>query len=1043
MMMLLFLLGMNESVYSQDNDGDGFTVAGGDCNDSDTTIYPGATEIPDDGIDQDCNGFDLITCYMDADMDGYGDAVTIVYAPDGSCDLSQQESYDNTDCDDANPDMYPGNVETLCDGIDNNCNGMADDDKDTDFDGVSYCSGDCDDNDNTVYPGAPEICGDGLDNNCDGFGDLMTVSTGTNVSCYGVCDGSAFVTASEGPQPYTYLWNDTLSQITDTAYNLCAGTYVVSVTDNNGCTATDSVIITEPDTLTLTITSITPSTCSLGNGGACVSITGGTLPYVFPYVPLWDDPGATTGNCITGAFAGVYNPIAMDTNGCTATILVVIPDTGPTIDSIVTTDVTCNGDANGTAQAFVSGGTAPFTYVWKDGGGDTIGTSNPVFGLIGGTYTLTYIDSNGCIASGAFSIIEPTPIASAIISSTPPSCFGICDGSITVAVGGGTVPYSYLWNPSGQTTATATGLCTGTYNVLITDANGCTTTNSDSLIEPDLLVVTPSVTDVSCFGDADGAICLNVQGGTPFYSYIWSPPVGSSSCVTNLTAGNYNVAVFDVNGCIAFQTMTVNEPTLLIASGISSPSTCGDANGIAIVYPSGGTPPYMYLWSDPNNQTNDTATGLLAGNYTVIITDANGCTLTFPITVTNTTPTPTIDTITTIDVDCNGAATGTATVLMNAGCRPLTYQWNTTPVQTDSTATGLLAGTYTVIVSDSFGQTDSASITILEPDSMTLITFGDALICYGDSTQISVTAFGGTGAYMYSWSQGLSDSAVHMVSPAPGMITTYTVVVTDANGCIASDFVTVSVNPPLSITTADVSMCEGDNTIITAVASGGNGGPYFYMWDNGDSASSITVSPSVTTIYIVVVSDGCSTNDTAYAIVTVNPIPTVAFSDSVSGSTVFFTDLSTISGGAINGWTWGFGDGAGTSFDQNPTYTYINDGNYEVCLTVTSSAGCSNDFCDSVAVIGTAIQEQNFESSVNIYPNPTEGLITFDIELSKAGDIEIQIYNVLGELLYSKAVQKIKKTRHEVNMGRLANGVYFVKLVTSDSSINKKIILYK
>jgi len=570
---------------------------------------------------------------------------------------------------------------------------------------------------------------------------LVVTLTSNNVNCNGACDGNATVSVSGGALPYTYQWDSLAGfQITQTAINLCAGSYSVTVTDANGCFTSVAVLINEPQILDLIVSSVTPSTCGSDNGSACVNVIGGVAPYVF----TWNDPFTTVGACIFNQYAGSYNVTVADANGCSFTMPVLINDiVAPIIDSIIITDVTCAGDGNGTAEVFATGDSLalPLTYLWKDNLGNPISTITFVSGLSGGTYTVTVTDNNGCVTSGVAVIFEPNPIASAILSSTDASCFGVCDGDATVMAGGGTTPYTYLWISNGQTNDTATGLCAGLHIVQITDANGCTTTNSDSIFEPELLVVTPNVTDVSCFGDADGAICLSVVGGTPFYSYVWSPPVGNSSCVTNLIDSIYNVAVSDMNGCISVQAITVSEPTLLTATATSSPSTCGNNNGAAVVTPAGGTPGYIYLWSTTPTQTDSTATGLYASIYNVLITDANGCTLLYPDTVTDISG-PVIDSITTTLVQCNGNSSGTATVFASGGTPSYTYGWDDPLTQTTATATGLAGGIYTVVVTDVNGCTVSQPAVVDKRPPLTLIVSPDTTICFGGSAEMSVTGSG-------------------------------------------------------------------------------------------------------------------------------------------------------------------------------------------------------------------------------------------------------------------------------------------------------------
>jgi len=341
------------------------------------------------------------------------------------------------------------------------------------------------------------------------------------VSCFGYCDGEALVSLSGGSLPYTYLWNDSYLQSTANADSLCAGGYDVIVSDVNGCTTTASTNLSEPQLLAF-VDNTVPSTCGNENGSACVSVIGGVVPYTI----TWNDPDATVGLCIDSVYANVYNPILIDGNGCIYTDPVIINDiAGPVIDSVGTTDLACFGDASGTAQVYINGGTFPFTYTWQDLQGNSIGPSSSVIlGLSGGTFTIMVEDGNGCIYSSQFIIAEPDQMQSAILASTDPTCFGSCDGSISIIAANGTTPYTYQWFPSGDTTATATGLCGQQNNVVITDANSCQIQTGLLLTDPPELVISGTTTDISCNGGSDGSITVQVSGGNQPYTYLWLPP---------------------------------------------------------------------------------------------------------------------------------------------------------------------------------------------------------------------------------------------------------------------------------------------------------------------------------------------------------------------------------------------------------------------------------------------------------------------------------------------------------------------------------------
>jgi hypothetical protein len=300
----------------------------------------------------------------------------------------------------------------------------------------------------------------------------MTVNFNNVINnlCNGECNGSATANVSGGTPAYTYMWNTTPAQFTATATGLCAGTYTFVATDANGCTVSGSVTITQPALLAASVTSGTAS-CNICNGSATVNPTGGTGPYTYQWTPTNQTTQSATGLC-----PGAYTVIVTDANGCTVANTVTVTSTTPITVTSTQTNVTCSGDCNATAMAMPNGGTAPYTYLWSNGQMTQTAT-----GLCAGSYTVTVTDANGCTSNAVIIINQPAPLI-VTTSSTTESCLNCCDATATINPSGGTSPYFYNWSPSGQTTQTSTGLCSGTYTVCVTDANGCTT--CDTVIIP-------------------------------------------------------------------------------------------------------------------------------------------------------------------------------------------------------------------------------------------------------------------------------------------------------------------------------------------------------------------------------------------------------------------------------------------------------------------------------------------------------------------------------------------------------------------------------
>lgn len=348
------------------------------------------------------------------------------------------------------------------------------------------------------------------------------------------------------------------------------------------------------------------------------------------------------------------------------------------------------------AQAFVNNGT--ITAVGGTGGASTIGGS-PYYG-VGGT------GANGRIRLDAASMTGTGTITPAVgymapglfitLSGNDVNCFGQSSGTVSVNATGGTPNYSYLWN-TGQTSASVSNLPAGTYTVVVTDSVGCSQTDSVTINQP-ASAVTPNATtsSVLCTGGSDGAIGTMATGGTGGFTYMWSTG-DTVSAISNLPAGSYTLTLTDANGCSDTSIVVVSEPASLPFSMLSvTDISCTDANdGSISAMGTGGTPGYTYLWS--NGQTGNQITGLASGSYSVVITDTNGCTGSDTATVTNPTA---IAVSLTAAPSTGGGANGAAMATASGGTAPYTYAWNTTPVQTTATATGLTSGTYEVCVTD-------------------------------------------------------------------------------------------------------------------------------------------------------------------------------------------------------------------------------------------------------------------------------------------------------------------------------------------------------
>ncbi|HEX2900406.1 MAG TPA: gliding motility-associated C-terminal domain-containing protein, partial [Bacteroidia bacterium] len=451
-------------------------------------------------------------------------------------------------------------------------------------------------------------------------GGVTATDSTVQVTCNGANDGEIWVNATGGVPAYQYSLNGGPLQGGSSFTNLVAGSYTIVAQDQLGCAATINVVIGEPTALSAA-DSVNGLSCFPGGGGEIwiINPAGGTPGYQYSLNggPLQSNPG------FTALGAGTFEVSMTDANGCTLVIdTVTIDPLIPIQASTYVNDVTCNGAGNGEIGITqVSGGLPPYTYsidslTWG---------SNPLFGgLNGGIHTVWILDSLGCTLSLTDTIGEPAPL-SIQPTLTQPTCSGN-DGAIHLLVTGGVSPYTYQWG-NGSTADSLSGIGVGTYFVTVTDNLLCQDTLvvrlSGNGTSPVATIVANG--NVSCFGGQDGWAAATVTGGTAPFQYLWNSPVPVTGDTLNgVGAGVWTVYVTDALGCVSSDSVTVTEPTELVASLDSVPVTCfAETNGSLSAIASGGTPLYSYLWN--SGDTAALAANLGAGAYSVTVTDANGC----------------------------------------------------------------------------------------------------------------------------------------------------------------------------------------------------------------------------------------------------------------------------------------------------------------------------------------------------------------------------------------------------------------------------------
>lgn len=693
---------------------------------------------------------------------------------------------------------------------------------------------------------------------------ITATQTQTNILCNGGCTGQASVSASGGTGTYAYVWAPAPGggQGTATATGLCVGTYTCTISSPAGCTIISTFTITQPPVITSTM-SMTPAACSASNGTATINASGGTPGYSYDWTP--GNPTGDGTNSVSGLAPGVWTCTVTDLNGCTHTNTINVTATSGITGSVTVTPPLCNG-GNGSATAVPTGGSGPYTYTWAPIGGNNATATVPA-----GVYTCTITDvSTGCTVTVTATITQP-PALTATTTQTNITCNGLCNGSASVVITGGTPGYTYLWSPGNQTTQSITGQCAGSYTCVATDVNGCTITRTFSLTQPPALSLVMSMTQATC-GSANGQACVVASGGSPGYSYSWAPSGGTGSCATNIVSNIYTVTVTDVNGCTATNSINVTNsaaPTATITAS-TNVSCFGGSNGSATVAASGGTGPYTYTWSPVGGNTT-VGSPLTAQNYTVTVSDVNGCTATATVAITQ--PPQLTATAAGTNVLCNGASTGSVTITPTGGVAPYTYTWSPSGGP-GNTATNVPAAVYSCTVTDVNGCTTTATFNVTQPTAITATTSFTQASCGSANGSACVTASGGAGGYTYSWSP-VAGSTSCITNVAGGV---YTCTITDVNNCSLTVTVNVtSANTPTIsvISTTNVTCFGGTNGGATVTSTGGST-PYSYLWNNSDPDSILSNVGNGT--YTVTVTDNNGCTDTAQITISEPPQLTSAIS---------------------------------------------------------------------------------------------------------------------------------------------------------------------
>jgi len=727
---------------------------------------------------------------------------------------------------------------------------------------------------------------------------IMVIDSITNVLCNAAANGNIYAHATGGTPGYTYSWSNGPTTASD--LNIPGGTYNVIATDSRGCTAVNGATVASPALFSLNIALFNNPFCNGTSSGAIlVTANGGVAPYSYN----WSN-GATTED-IDSVPAGNYVVSVSDANGCQQTISQTLTNPAALTASTTSTNVSCAGANDGTGGVTVGGGNPPYTYLWSD----FLVTSN-VTGLAGGVYYVVATDNNGCQIRDSITVAQPAPLV-VTYAVTDISCFNANDGAINVTVTGGTSPYSFIWS-NGATTQSLSNLAGGTYSETVTDAHNCSAVISVNVINPAQIIPQFGVKNLNCFGDTSGAINLSVSGGTPGYSYIWSTTATTAN-IANLLPGTYYVTITDSRNCSIADSAIVNTPGALYTSGILKNVSChGLCDGTILTTPYGGTLPYSFQWS--NGPSTENVIQLCGGSYYLTVTDANGCQVASLYIIHE--PAQLTDSIVATPVSCFGNCDGAVAAVPVGGTKPYQYLWN--DFSNDSVQTGLCAGRYTLLLTDSNGCHLSDTITLAKPGQILVTGTVSNVVCNGGTTgAVALTVTGGVSPYTFNWSNG---STSQNLSNAGGGAATVTV--TDAHSC--SQVTTFNIGEPAAIhPTVSINQprCSAGNDGFISVVLTGGVAPYTYGWNTTPAQSGATATNLSAGSYTLTITDSAGCSITLTDTIT-DPNPVTVTTQGANSRC-----YNNPNGGVIATATGGF-----------PPYTYILNGVYQTSDTFAALA---------------------------------------------------------------------------------------------------------
>lgn len=685
------------------------------------------------------------------------------------------------------------------------------------------------------------------------------------------------------------------------------------------------------------------------------------------------------------------------------------------------------------------------TFSWSiAGGGQISATQTVTVNPTAPTLYVAAVTQSACTNSYSFYDTVLVSIANPdlTVDGENASCLNPIDGVAWATTTTAAPPYTLTWNTSPpQTSDTISNLVPGTYIVTLLDAAGCSL--EDTIVITDQGSLTTSVVgtiDILCHGQSTGNLQVAGNGADPPYTYTLNGNISSTGVFSNLPAGTYDVIVQDDSGCVALQPVTLYEPASALSMSLvnrADISCFAASDGLLEIAAAGGTAPYTFSNSIITN-TSGLFQSLDPGPYQLSVLDANGCYQVWHDTITE--PLPMLSNIVfSSNTSCFGALDGTALVVSSGGTQPHVYSWSSVPAQTTQQATGLAAGSYTVLVSDANNCSAQASVLITEPQEIIVNVSPDAEICHGDSILIGSFAAGGTGAIVVNWSHGTSlDTCI----VAPVVTTQYIAIAVDGNGCLNSDTLTVVVNEnPLpvfttSLTSGCIPLCP---TFVDVTTPPPGSSIVLKEWDFGDNSTAegsnvehCYNTPGKLDVTLTLVTDkGCKRATTLDELIEVYPKPEPAFTIEPPVTDSFDPEVQFVNLSSGNDlYEWDFGDGHFSNQFSNK-HTYADTGYFKISLTATNSYGCS----DSVSRYAWVKPYPSAFLPNAFTPNGDGNNDSFGVKATYFSNYEMNIYDRWGTLVFSQEnASGVQWDGHEAPDGVY---VYNIRLLDANGRVLK------